>query len=95
MLTKNNKAEQLISIGCIVCSKEGHGYSAPEIHHLRNGQGVGQRSDDDHAIPLCSLHHRLGGYGVAFHAGRVAFESRYGTELELLAEVNHRLSRDT
>lgn len=75
---------KLVSIGCIVCARQGHGYSQPEIHHLRNGAGMGQKSGYQLAIPLCAAHHRTGGYGVAFHAGAVGFAANYGTELELL-----------
>ncbi len=56
-------------------------FTPAEIHHLRNDVGVGQRSEK--VIPLCPTHHRLGGYGVAFHAGRGKFEEKYGTEEEL------------
>lgn len=45
------------------------------------------RNDDSHAIPLCCIHHRLGKHGVAFHSGQKAFESNFGTELELLEQV--------
>lgn len=88
MATKAEKLhfEKLVNIGCIVCIKEGYGYSQPEIHHLRTGAGGGQKSKD--TIPLCPQHHRIGGYGVAIHAGQKAFESKYGTELELLELTN-------
>jgi len=52
---------------------------------LRNG--LGQRNSNFNAIPLCANHHRNGGYGIAFHAGRKAFEQKFGTELELLEKV--------
>ena len=71
-------------MGCIVCRRELYGYSIPEIHHLRNGAGMGQKSHWSRAIPLCHAHHRTGGHGVAFHAGAVAFAANYGSELELL-----------
>lgn len=35
-----------------------------------------------------------GGHGIAFHAGKQAFESKYGTERELLAQVNQLLNQD-
>lgn len=75
---------KLTTLGCIVCIKEGHGFSMPEIHHLRTGAGMGQKSDWKNAIPLCPQHHRLGGHGVAIHAGQKTFHENYGTELELL-----------
>jgi hypothetical protein len=45
------------------------------------------RASNYDAIPLCHKHHRTGGYGVAFHAGKQAFEDQFGTEGELLEET--------
>lgn len=83
-----DRLDKLVKLGCIVCKLKFGVYSPPEIHHLRAGMGMGMRNDDDHAIPLCMYHHRLGGYGVAIHAGQKFFESNYGTEEELLEETN-------
>lgn len=90
MTTKAEKAHlnALSELGCIVCINLGYGKTPAEIHHLRDGVGVGQRNSHKNAIPLCHSHHRTGGYGVAFHAGKAEFEKRYGTERELLAKVN-------
>lgn len=90
MTTKAEKAHlnALADLGCIVCRNLDYGYTQPEIHHIRHGVGMGQRNSHKNAIPLCHKHHRTGGHGVAFHAGKQAFESRYGTEIELLAQVN-------
>lgn len=79
--------ERMAALGCIVCRRQGYGKTPAEIHHLRANQGMGQRASDFEAIPLCPQHHRLGGHGVAYHAGRQAFEARYGTERELLDVV--------
>jgi len=70
---------------------QGREGSPAEIHHLRAGKGLAQRSDDDHALPLCPLHHRTGGFGMAFHAGKRTWEKRFGAEAELLKEVNARI----
>ena len=80
------KAEKLhltlvAELGCIIC------HQPAEIHHLRTGMGMGQRNTNFNVIPLCPLHHRTGGYGTAFHAGRKAFEQNFGTEEELLKRV--------
>lgn len=87
------KAEKLhlnrvAGLGCIVCMNLGYPNSPAEIHHLRYGVGAGQRSNHFNTIPLCPLHHRNGGHGVAFHSGKLAFEARYGTERELWFQVN-------
>jgi hypothetical protein len=88
-LNKDEKKhyEKLSQIGCIVCRNLNFGYSAPHIHHIRHGVGLGQRSHWSLAIPLCPLHHQHGGYGVALHAGQKAFEAKYGTESELLQQT--------
>jgi hypothetical protein len=80
------KAEKLhlnrvADLGCIIC------HQPAEIHHLRTGMGMAQRNSNLNVIPLCPLHHRTGGYGTAFHAGRKAFEQNFGTEEELLKRV--------
>jgi hypothetical protein len=63
-----------------------------EIHHVRAGQGMAQRSNHiGGAIGLCAGHHRTGGHGIALHAGQQAFEKEYGTELTLLNIVNQEL----
>lgn len=79
--------DALCQLGCIVCQREGYGYSECEVHHLRAGRGMSQRSAHTRAIGLCPPHHRTGGHGVAFHAGKQAFEARFGTEEELLTAV--------
>ena len=34
------------------------GETPAEIHHIRTGQGAGQRADNFKVIPLCPIHHR-------------------------------------
>ena len=76
----------VVGIGCLIDS-------APcEIHHIREGVGAGQRNSERDILPLCPLHHRTGGYGIAFHAGPRRFESIYGTERELQAQLNERIN---
>lgn len=86
--------DRLSEVGCICCRR--HGYKvAPEIHHLVEGM---RRLGDDYTIPLCAYHHRGVGMSLSaienifgpsrHHDGRRAFEKHWGTEKELLAEVN-------
>ena len=79
--------EKLFKIGCIVCRNLGFGYSAPYIHHIRHGAGMGRKSHWSLAIPLCPNHHQNGGYGIALHSGQRTFEKKYGTESELLHQT--------
>lgn len=88
MASKKDEKEYLnrvASLGCIICG------SPAEIHHLRTNMGLGMRNDYKNTIPLCPSHHRTGGYKVAYHAGRLAFESQFGTETELLEKVKNLL----
>jgi len=72
--------------GCVICN------SAPcEIHHPRFAGSMGKRSPHYLSVGLCAEHHRLGGHGVAIHAGQQTFESMYGSEAELLAETIRRV----
>lgn len=81
---------RLVSLGCIICYNLGFGVTPPEhtaVHHVRDGQGVGQRASHKDTLPLCPPHHQTGGYGVALHAGQEEWERRYGTERQLLRQV--------
>lgn len=80
---------------CIVCRNEGLGESPAELHHPRFLAGGGQRSSHMGVIALCPLHHRLGGHGVAYHAGPEEWERRYGTEAELLEQTRRELGIET
>ena len=79
---------KLADMGCVLCRHLGAPGTPSEIHHLRSGQGLGQRAKHDRTIPLCPAHHRQGGIG--FHGmGKRAFESAYGvTEMDLLDMTN-------
>jgi hypothetical protein len=92
---ERNHYDKLSQLGCIVCQVLGHGYSAPHIHHIKSGNaGMGKKSHWSLAIPLCPQHHQHGGYGVAIHAGKKAFEAAISmTEVELLNETLNRLER--
>ena len=86
-----NKAEKnymaaVADIGCIVCLNLGYGQSPAEIHHISTGAKSKRASNFD-IIGLCPNHHRLGGHGIAIHAGRKTWEARYGTENELMSQV--------
>lgn len=90
------KAEKLhlsrvAALGCVVCRNQELGETPAEIHHCSKGTGLSVRADNYHVIPLCAIHHRQGGHGIAIHAGRQTWEKNYGTESELLTQVNAEL----
>ena len=88
-MTKREKAymDRVAALGCVVCRNLGYGETPAQIHHIRHGQGMAQRSSNHLVIPLCPQHHTDGGKGVAIHAGQQAFEAIYGSELDLLAQT--------
>lgn len=81
------------ALGCIVCKNNGFEDSPAQVHHLRHQIGAGARSSHFRTIPLCPHHHLDGPYGEAFHKGKQAWEAKFGTELELLAQVNDLLGQ--
>ena len=88
MTTKAEKLHmsRVAALGCRVCCNEFGLHSEPELHHIGNGT-MGKRASNLEVIPLCSMHHRLGGIGVSIHSGRKSFEANFGTERELLAQT--------
>lgn len=69
-------------LGCCVCRRELGVHSPAAIHHT---DGKTKPGAHYRVLPICSVHHQTGGYGVAIHAGRVEWERRHGTQAELLA----------
>lgn len=78
---------RVAALGCIVCRNIGYDDSPAQLHHIRAGQGMGQRASEFEVIPLCPMHHQQGGYGIAIHAGQATWEAVYGTELQLLVQT--------
>ena len=69
---------------CQACTKDGL-WSAAEVHHITS---AGRRMGHLFTIKLCPTHHRGDGKQVpSVHGSKKSFERRYGTQLELLAEL--------
>lgn len=81
--------DRVASLGCVACLKDGTPGTPAHAHHIRTGQGGGQRSSDWLTIPLCPEHHQHGKCSV--HGGPKLFAMRYGSELDLLADVLRRV----
>lgn len=92
-MTKSERAHiiAVARLGCVACKKIGHFTPQVEIHHVRMGNGLSQRADHFSVLPLCHVHHRTGGHGVAFHAGQRTWEREFGTEAELLEQVRREI----
>ena len=74
---------EVAELGCIVCGR------LAEVHHI--GGQYGMRATAFETIPLCPDHHRNSNECV--HAGRRTFESRFGTERELLSKTLNLLKK--
>lgn len=88
-MTKSEQkwCDSVRQLGCIVCRNEGRGYVPCSVHHILSG---GRRIGHHHVIGLCPTHHQSGlnnDQFVSRHPFRRAFEKRYGTEDELLAQT--------
>ena len=89
---KANKQEQkwinaILDYGCCVCQQNGV-FSPAEIHHINGG------SKHLESLPLCFFHHRQGGNTdeyVSRHPWLSEFESRYGDEVDILANLQAKL----
>lgn len=75
---------RVAELGCVLCRHLGYGPTPATVHHIREGQGMSQRSSNFLTVPLCPEHHQgasgLHGLGVR------GFNTRYKLdELDLLA----------
>jgi hypothetical protein len=81
--------EKLRELGCIVCLNTMNVCTPPAIHHI---DGKTKEGSHDLTIPLCQSHHQYKSNStiwISRHGdGRAAFENAYGTEQELLEQVN-------
>lgn len=90
-LTRADKKrfDKLRELGCCVCLNTMNVYTPPAIHHI---DGRTKEGCHDLTIPLCQSHHQYkSNYSIwiSRHGdGRAAFEHAYGTERELLEQVN-------
>lgn len=86
---EQQRMQALQSIGCIVCLREGYGYTPPAVHHLIDGK---RRLGHMQTIPLCDPGHHQNAPErsgeISRHPNKRAFEARYGSEVMLLEHVN-------
>lgn len=81
---------QIVSIGCIVCRRNGI-WTPASIHHVRKIRTSKVRNKAPR-LPICPIHHQWGGYGVALHAGEKKFEENFGSIDGMLDEVEQILA---
>lgn len=79
--------DQIAQLGCIIGPRGCYGRIT--IQHC--GTGIGRRKDHKKVIPLCWGHH-LGREGIdGKHISKPVWESKYGTEEQLIMRVAIRL----
>jgi len=80
---------KVAELGCVVCRNLNLGESLATIHHCGTHMGGGR--DHMKTIPLCREHH-LGSEGID---GKVIskreWESKYGTEEQLMQQIRSEL----
>lgn len=78
------------ALGCIACYIQGTPGTPAEIHHPRDGAGIGQRSAHRRGIPLCPAHHRGTMHPAvpSIHQDKQRFIERFGTEAALVVLVH-------
>ena len=76
--------DRVARLGCVACRLDGFVGTPAQLHHPREGRGMGNRASDWLVIPLCHTHHQ-GADGI--HTRPRDFRARYGDELDLLAKV--------
>jgi hypothetical protein len=78
--------DKLSSLGCYCCKVDYKIETPANIHHIREGQGMGQRSEHiGETIPLCEGHHQ-GNFDtskLAFHKNPKAWREKYGSEADI------------
>jgi hypothetical protein len=72
-------------LSCGLCGAAG----PSSAHHIRTGQGMGQRAGHHLTIPLCWEHHQ-GKTGI--HGDQSAWRVRHVTELDVLDDTIGRLT---
>ena len=90
-MTKDEKdhLSKVAELGCVACLIQGTPGTPCEIHHIREGQGRGQRASNYEVVGLCPPHHRgtMHPKVPSIHMAKRAFIEQFGTEQELLEHV--------
>lgn len=81
MNTKEWKTK-VATLGCIVCRDLGYPETPANLHHVREGQGMSQRSSDWLVVPLCRDHHQGKG---GIHDKQEFYRTFRMDEMDLLA----------
>lgn len=75
---------RIASLPCVLCRKLGRHTVGVHVHHVREGQGMGQRAQNFLSIPLCPECHE-GRHGI--HGDRMLFRQAKCDEMDLLSDT--------
>lgn len=82
---------RVAALGCYLCQHLGYGATPAQVHHLREGVGMGQKQEPWLTVPLCETHHsNTSPDGI--HGGRKAWRLNSVDEMDALAWVIKRLN---
>ena len=84
--------DDITQLGCCVCHRQFNVVTPAEAHHI---DGTTKEGAHLKSIPLCYRHHRGGEDNASYtsrHPFKRKFESRYGTQLELLEWTQGRIN---
>lgn len=90
-MTVQDWKSKVADIKCVLCLHLGYGETPATLHHVREGQGMSQRSSDWLVVPLCKEHHQ-GNTGI--HSGRFYHLWKLD-EMDLLAMTIERIAKRT
>ena len=77
---------RVAQIPCVICKRMGMGDTPAQVHHLKYGQGAGDRASDFLTIALCPEHH-TGAEGVHMLKEHGLYLRYKCSELDLLADT--------
>lgn len=81
---------KVAQLGCLLCREQGRGIVGANLHHIREGQGMGQRASHWLVVPLCRDCHQ-GKNGL--HGDQSLMRISKLSELDLLAMTIERMRK--
>jgi len=77
---------RVAALGCYLCRYLGYGATPAQVHHLREGQGMSQRSSAWLTVPLCDAHH-ANSSPDGIHGQRRAWKLASVDEMDALSDT--------
>jgi hypothetical protein len=90
MTPRERYLARVAALECVLCARLGTHHVPSTVHHIRTGQGTGERASDYLTVALCPDCHQ-GPHGI--HGDRSLLRIAKVEELDLLALTIEALSR--